>query len=840
MDKPKEKTGLSLQEKLLSFQSLINNFPIPIFYKDLKGNYLGCNLAFKQYLGLDKSDIIGKSAYDISPVDLAINHKERDQELCEKGGSQKYETAVLGADGLRHNVEFYKEVFYDEKGNKAGIIGIIFDITERKKKEELLKEARQELEIRVKVRTAEIAKINEDLRKEINERKRAEEALRESEETYRALVNNSLFGAFIIQDEKIVFVNPKMMEVMGYSQQEALNEDIFAFVHPEDKEKVRNYYHLRLTGKDAPSVYEARGIAKDGKVIYWQVQASLINYRNRPAIFVNLVDITARKEFEDKLEKSKEEIRMYLDIANVIILIIDKDSKVRLINKKGCNVLGYNDYKEIIGKDWFNTFLPKKYRNKVKEVFEELMAGKVKEFGEAENPVITRDGKEKVILWHNSLIKDPGGKIVATISSGQDITERKAVEKKIAHMNLELNRTNKKLKQLALLDLGTGVYNHRYLTEIIEAEFYRARRYAHPLSAIMMDVDYFKSINDVYGHKFGDMVLKQLATQLKKMVRKYDIIVRFGGEEFVIISPGADRSTALVLAQRLLDAVNLYNFGNKIHSVKIRMSVAVVSYPEDKSVKGMDLIDEAAEIVNKIKEKGGNAVSCSLDLKKVKTRVKVNHKAHDNVKSLQRRVNLLNKRSKENLIEAVFAFAKTIEVRDHGTGEHTERTVGYATQIAKAMNLPQEEIEHIKQAAILHDLGKIGISEDVLNKKDKLTKEEFKQIQKHTQIGVDIIRPIQFLHPIIPLILYHHERWDGKGYPGGLKGEEIPVGARIVALADVYQALTSDRPYRKAFSKDKAIEIIKNGSGSHFDPQIVNIFLNLINIKEKVTKKKRH
>jgi putative nucleotidyltransferase with HDIG domain len=183
-------------------------------------------------------------------------------------------------------------------------------------------------------------------------------------------------------------------------------------------------------------------------------------------------------------------------------------------------------------------------------------------------------------------------------------------------------------------------------------------------------------------------------------------------------------------------------------------------------------------------------------------------------------------------MEAIFAFAKTIEMRDHYTGEHADSTVRYSTQLARALGMGQEDIDNVRKASILHDLGKVGISDKILLKKAKLTKGEFEEIKKHPQIGADIIRPIQFMQEIIPLILYHHERWDGKGYPEGLKGEGIPLGARIISIADVYQALTSDRPYRKAFTKKEAMTILREGAGSQFDPEIVKVFLGILK-KEK-------
>jgi HD-GYP domain-containing protein (c-di-GMP phosphodiesterase class II) len=277
-----------------------------------------------------------------------------------------------------------------------------------------------------------------------------------------------------------------------------------------------------------------------------------------------------------------------------------------------------------------------------------------------------------------------------------------------------------------------------------------------------------------------------------------------------------------------LDSLNLYSFGNKKHTVKLKLSISVVSYPEDRIVKGTDLIVLAEHMLNKIKEEGGNKVYSSLDTKKSKVLGTESHDRGAEVKVLKTRIDKLNKQANQSLIEAIFAFAKTIEVKDHYTGEHVEKTVHYATGVARELGLSKEEAERIKQAAMLHDLGKVGISENILLKKSKLTKKEFEAIKKHPQIGVDIIRPIQFLHAIIPLIFYHHERWDGKGYPSGLKGEDIPIGARIIALADVFQALISDRPYRKAYSKSKAIKIIEEGSGTQFDPQVVTALLKII------------
>ena len=388
---------------------------------------------------------------------------------------------------------------------------------------------------------------------------------------------------------------------------------------------------------------------------------------------------------------------------------------------------------------------------------------------------------------------------------------------------------DKKLKENLCRDPQTGLYNRRYLENIIEAEFSRSRRYAQPFSVIVMDIDYFKSINDVYGYQFGDLVLKQFAEQLKKTVRLYDIVIRSGGEEFMIICPGTDISTALNLSRRLFSAIGLYTFGDEKHTVKLKLSMALASYPEDRISRGMDLVEVANRNLIKVKENGGNRFYSLSDVERKypeKTGAGFETEpAEPNIKDLYKQVH-------QNIIEPIFAFARTIEAKDRYTGEHVEKTIYYATEIAHALNLPRNEIEHIRQAAVLHDLGKIGISEKILLKKAKLIKEEFEEIKKHPQIAAEILRPIHSMREVIPSILHHHERWDGKGYPDGLKGEEIPVGARIVAVADVYQALISDRPYRKRFPKDKAIDMIKEGGGTQFDPKVVKVFLEILRPRE--------
>ena len=540
-------------------------------------------------------------------------------------------------------------------------------------------------------------------------------------------------------------------------------------------------------------------------------------------------DFSAVKRYMDHLKgKGVKDINTYLNQHPEIISYCASMVKILDVNRATLKLYQAHTKGVLLGN--LRLVLGKEAYSILKEQLVSIFNGKTRFEAEAINRTLGRKKIYVKLIWSVPPgYSDTYSKVFVSI---MDITSKKDTEKEIELLTEKLSKTSVKLKKLSLVDSHTGLYNHRYFEAVIEKEFDRARRFNYPLSVLMIDIDYFKSINDVYGHNFGDLVLKQFAGELKKIVRRYDTVVRFGGEEFVIIFPGTDKTTATVLAERLLDKIGLYSFGNKKNSVKLRLSIAVVSTPQDKAVAGMDLIKTAERILNLLKERGGNNVYSSSDVDNKKVKLSSNKHKRPSVNFLKDKLSKLTKRSNQSLVEAVFAFAKTIKLKDKYTGEHVENTVVYATETARLLGLSRSDVELVKQAAILHDLGKVGVSERILQKKAKLTKKEFDEIKKHPLIAVDIIRPIQFLHSLIPLILHHHERWDGKGYPTGLKKDNIPIGARIIAVADAYHALISTRSYRKAFSKKEAIEIIKRDSGTHFDPQIVEAFLRLLNKKK--------
>ena len=679
---------------------------------------------------------------------------------------------------------------------------------------------------------------------------------------------------WIDKDARILYVNKMACESLGYSQDELLSMRVCG-IDPNFPEEIWPSHWKELRQRKS-FTFETIHRKKDGTLLPVEVCVNYLEYENVEYNFASARDISKRKRQEEAilkrdyqleiLSRTSQHINAVLEIPVIMRTLVTaamelvegsggtagllQGSKMRFteyVSEGKIAPIDYTFERGPILPGWVIDTLKPYISNDV-----EHDAHVTPEFQKAFGlynlvnvPILNRQGELLGCFEiHNKNGKAPfeaedifmlqglAASAAVALENAKMLVDRDKAEVERVKLNRELVQSNARLKKLALKDTLTGLYNHQYLKEVIEAEFYRARRYGHPLSVIMLDIDYFKSINDVYGHDFGDLVLKQFSSYMKKMVRKYDTVIRFGGEEFIIISPSADRVRVQIMAQRILDAINIYNFGNKEHVVKLKLSVAVSSYPDCNVVRGMDLINAVDKILSGVKAAGGNKVFSAFEIAKKKGAMPQGVESTD-VRFLKEKIEKLNRSGKQSLVEFIFAFAKTIELKDHYTGEHVENTVRYSTELARRLRLTQDEIENIREASVLHDLGKIGVSDSILHKKSKLTKKEFDMIKRHPQIAADIIRPIQFMHDIIPLILYHHERWDGKGYPAGLKGEEIPIGARIISVADVYQALTSNRPYRKAFSKKEALKIIRKGAGTQFDPDIVNAFMQMITKEKK-------
>jgi diguanylate cyclase (GGDEF)-like protein/putative nucleotidyltransferase with HDIG domain len=362
-------------------------------------------------------------------------------------------------------------------------------------------------------------------------------------------------------------------------------------------------------------------------------------------------------------------------------------------------------------------------------------------------------------------------------------------------------------RERASIDELTGLYNHRSFHERLDGEIARCSRFGDIFSILMLDLDFFKTYNDIHGHLAGDEILRQLGQQIKRLTRNIDVGFRYGGDEFAMILPRTPLDSAQKVAGRVRKGME-----DQMNSqgIELTCSIGVGSWPTD-GVMREDLIRVTDAALYYAKQKGRNRICLA------------NEVVADKV---------LGKRaSSENssiILSTIYALAATVDAKDHYTYGHSKKVTGYAVEVAEALGYTQERVDSIRAAALLHDIGKIGISDMVLQKTGPLTDDDWKPIRAHPETGVVILKRVDSLKDCLAAVLYHHERYDGNGYPAGLKGESIPLDARILAVADAYDAMTSERPYRHdKFSNEQALEELQRCAGTQFDPDIVKVFIKL-------------
>jgi diguanylate cyclase (GGDEF)-like protein len=369
---------------------------------------------------------------------------------------------------------------------------------------------------------------------------------------------------------------------------------------------------------------------------------------------------------------------------------------------------------------------------------------------------------------------------------------------------VENSRLYAKAEQRARVDELTGLFNRRHFDECVKLEIDRHTRYRSMLSLIFLDLDFFKAYNDMQGHTAGDRILELVGRLVNEALRNTDLAFRYGGDEFAIILPQSATNDAFVVAERVRGRIAAEM---SKRDIKISASLGLASWPSD-GVTSDELVNAADRALYYAKETGGNRTCVVSKM----------------LPSLTAAASTRTTTEKE-VLSIIHTLAATIEARDPYTYGHSRKVSTYAVSLAEAIGLPSEKVAVVSTAALLHDIGKIGIPDEVLNKVDKLEPEAWSLIQAHPKLSTTIVGHVVSLVSCLPAILHHHERWDGGGYPTGLKGEAIPIEARILAIADAFDAMTSSRPYRNRLSYKKVLKELKSCSGSQFDPKLVDAFL---------------
>lgn len=367
----------------------------------------------------------------------------------------------------------------------------------------------------------------------------------------------------------------------------------------------------------------------------------------------------------------------------------------------------------------------------------------------------------------------------------------------------------------------TGLANRRYFFEVLEREILQTKIKGYPLSIIMLDIDHFKSINDTYGHLTGDLILEQMGKLLHDSAYPMDVVARYGGDEFIILMAETSIDNAERAAERLRKIVEGHPWKIEEQNVTVTISAGVAAIDKNNLLVLNELIRRADIALYAAKGRGRNSV---VRWGKLNPDEKVKNTDNHNFIQLQTRVSELTTQLREQAVGTISAFVNAMTIKDPYRTQHTENVQVYAAAIAEQMGLSAEITEQLNTAILLHDVGKISIPNSILKKTTPLTEDEIKIIRQHPVTSTKILEPIGIFHEELKIIRHHHEWVDGTGYPDGLKGKEIKIAARILAVADTFDAMTSDNEYRPAKSYEYALSEIDNGTRTQFDPDVVAAF----------------
>jgi diguanylate cyclase (GGDEF)-like protein/PAS domain S-box-containing protein len=871
--------------------------------------------------------------------------------------------------------------------------------------------------------------------KNVTERINKDKEIIKSKEMYELILNSTTDAMYGVDlEDNCTFVNNSFLKLLGYDDESHfIGKNIHELIHhhyengalyPKEDCNVEHSVLTRENGVIGESVLWK----KDGSKLFVEFTGNP-QYKDDKLIgaVVNFRDISQRIKDRKELENEKDLAKEYLNIAGVLLLVLNEKGEITLINKKGCSILGAKE-EDIIGKNWFDHFIPKENRSEIKQIFKTVFEDPKNQVSHYENPIINAKGEQRIISWNNSMLYKEG-KVIGILSSGEDVTEMKRTHEKlkeneerfrklfenapfgyqsldekgyflevnkkwldifgydkeeiigksfgellipkhktkfgtkfktfknqgqihsefmmltkegkqievgfdgnIAYNNnheflqthctvsdiTEVNIANQKLRESEMryrelinnLDAGIIVYapdtsiisfnkraevllglthddlsrqkasseifnftdenshkldkkqypvnviiqskkrlknyiigikhpkgdqllwfsvngvpifdennhireivisftdisqekikqdeitylsNHDYLTGLYNRRHFSEsflslnKQEYYPLGIMMIDVNGLKIVNDAYGHNIGDVVLNSVSKILTKSSRKEDVVCRIGGDEFAIILPNIE----LVEIDQIKQTIKNNTKNNEVKNIALSLAI------------GYEIINNSSE----------------NDLNKILKLAENNMYKHKLTEGSSMRNN------------AIKAILRTLTDKYQEERIHSNKVSQLCKKMGQVLKLKEDEINELEQAGMYHDIGKISIPDAILNKPGRLTNEEFDVIKTHPEISYQILRAADEYSDLAIHALHHHERWDGKGYPSGQKGLEIPMFSRIICIIDAYEAMTAVRVYKDKMSQEEAIEEIIRCSGTQFDEHLAKIFV------EKVLKK---